>query len=476
MGKDLGQVAETVKIARADVEFYGEKIILPETMKIPTAITVLQEREVYMQQKVVLDETFDVFPWDGARGLSEVLKQRFGWTSITNKGMWGEKKPPAYIQVEVAFGVTESVPWGIFELPGTTGVLNCSYAMKSGRLAFRIVAEIKRNDETFVREIFHDLREYLKTNSIYRGKAIKLRLYDDDGEKLEMPQPKFVDVSQIDRSQLILSEDVAAAVEANLFTPIERIKELASNGLPVKRGTLLGGKYGTGKTLSALVAARLAVQNNVTFIYIARANELAEAIAFGEQYQGDTATVVFCEDIDREMAGTQRTKAMDDILNIIDGIDSKSSRIMVVLTTNHLDKLNQAMLRPGRLDAVIEVTEPDAKAIEKLLRWYGGVFIDPDTDLTAVGVELSGQIPAVVAEVVKRAKLFQLRMQPTGVQIGSISASALLESAQTMRKQLALLEPKADARKTPLEEAFHGLVRDAVREERANAVKVAAGQ
>ena len=151
----------------------------------------------------------------------------------------------------------------------------------------------------------------------------------------------------------------------------------------MKRGVLLGGKYGTGKTLAATVAARLAQDNGITYVYTPRADELGDAIAFAKQYQSP-ACVVFCEDIDRQVTG-QRTVAMDDILNILDGVDTKTDNIITVLTTNHLDNVNQAMLRPGRLDAIINVETPDAYTAERLVRHYGGEAINAAEDLTEVG-------------------------------------------------------------------------------------------
>lgn len=470
MAKDLGEVTESKTVARAEVEFYGEKIILPEGMKIPSAITVLTEREKYMQQTMAIHETFNVFPWDGAWGLLQVLKARFGWAAITgHPSFWGPR-PPQYIQVEVGPGQVESVPWGVFTIPNAEGAkVSTGADMKDGRISFKITAELKRTDEPYIRQILSQLRDYLSKNSIYRGKAVKLRLYDDNGQKLEMPEPKFIDTSKIDRTQLILSRDVEDAIATNLFTPIERVTELSANGLQAKRGVLLGGKYGTGKTLAAYVAAKLCVQHGVSFIYVSRASELAEAIAFAEQYQSPAAWV-FCEDIDREMKGTERTAEMDSVLNIVDGIDTKNSRVSVVLTTNHMEELNQAMLRPGRLDAVIEVTEPNAEAMERLLRWYGGAFIDPEANLSEVGQELAGQIPAVVAEVVKRAKLTELKLTPVGQQIGHISQVALLEAAKTMRKQLELLQPRATNVPDSMGQAFSKLIDERVA---ANALDVA---
>src|SRR3546814_19828879 len=102
---------------------------------------------------------------------------------------------------------------------------------------------------------------------------------------------------------------------------------------------------------------------------------------------------------------------MDDILNLLDGIDTKNSHIITVLTTNDLQSINPAMLRTGRLDAVIDVTPPDAQAVEKLLRLYGGDAIAADTNLEETGRVQAGNIRAAIAEGVKRAKLDQTRPQ-----------------------------------------------------------------
>jgi transitional endoplasmic reticulum ATPase len=139
---------------------------------------------------------------------------------------------------------------------------------------------------------------------------------------------------------------------------------------------------------------------------------------------------------------------MDEILNLIDGIDTKNSNIIVVLTTNDLDAINPAMIRPGRLDAVIDVTPPDAQAVEKLLRLYGGTAINPETDLTDAGRVLAGNIPAVIAEVVKRAKLAELRRLQPGQKVSQLSQDAIVEASKTMHAQVALLKRLSEPKET----------------------------
>jgi transitional endoplasmic reticulum ATPase len=439
MANNLNDAGEKAHVA--EIVYHGEKMILPEGLAIKDAIDLLKRRQDFLEKEVQLMETFDVFPWDGANAIDEVLTRKFGWSSATaTPGFFGPN-PPKLISIEIDHNKTKQVPWGAFSLPGVDGLLHTSVDRKDGRVVFQLVAEVKRKDEATIKKIFEEVREYLKSNSIYKGKAIKMRFLDDDGDPLQMPEPKFMDTSAISEDMVIYPQDVQTQININLFTPIKRVRDCLANRIPIKRGVLLGGTYGTGKTLAATVASRIAVDNGITYVYVPRADELSHAIGFAQQNQSP-ACVIFCEDIDRSLSG-ERTTEMDDILNVIDGIDTKSTNVIVVLTTNDLNAINPAMLRPGRLDAVIEVLPPDAKAVEKLLRLYGGSAIEPGTDLTKAGQSLAGEIPAVISEVVKRAKLAQLSLQEPGVPVTKLSEAALVASAESMAKQLKLLKDRS---------------------------------
>lgn len=439
MAKTLNQSAKKIQVAK--VEMAGEKMILPNGMTPRQAIKVLEELDEYQNKKVVISMNFPVFPWDGANALNEVIAKRYGWTqSVATPGFWGDE-PPQLRRIQIAYDKYVEVPWGRITLPSISGFIVTGATTIRGQLCFSVAAEIKRKDEATVRDLFDAVGEYLKTTSIYQGKAIKIRFKDDNGNMLEMPEPEFLDVSKIKRSDMIFSRDTEKLIDVNLLTPIERIKELGTNGIPAKRGVLLGGVYGTGKTLAANVASRVCVDNDVTFLYVPRGDELAHAVQFARQYQRPACTI-FCEDIDRVTEG-ERSVKMDDILNIIDGIDSKKSNIQIILTTNHMDKINPAMIRPGRLDAVIEIDAPDAEAVQRLLRLYAGDTIAPDTNLEQIGERLKGAIPAVIAEVVNRAKLAQLSLLPEGRLVEELSEEALLVTIATLDGQRKMLEPKA---------------------------------
>lgn len=437
--QNLTQKLQPVHVA--EVVQHGDQLLVPENMSIKDAIKLLERQESYLSEKVRVSRTFNVFPWDGANALMYALESRFGFAAAEGTPSFFGTEPPEMVTIDVAYNQTRRVPWGRFSLPGVQGYIETAVSRKDGRVCFAITGVVQRQNEKTIESIFDAVATHLTTNSIYSGKAVKIRFRDDDGDLLHMPEPKFLQTDHISRDMLVYSKEVTDAIETNLFAPIERIQDCLANGIPVKRGVLLGGPYGTGKTMAATVASRLAVDAGVTYLYVPHSDELADALEFAKQYQ-NVACVIFCEDIDRAVTG-ERSVAMDDILNILDGIDSKSSRIITVLTTNHLEDINPAMLRPGRLDAIINVNAPDAEAVVRLIHLYGKGTVAADADLSKAAELLAGTIPAVIAEVVKRAKLVQLRLQEPGTLVTNISGEAIYQSALSMQDQVKLLNDQS---------------------------------
>jgi len=459
LSESLRNVGKTIT---ADVVRTGDVLTIPKGATIDQAIDLLVRRKKFEEEETCIRRGFPVFPLDGAVALDRVLNRLYGWApAIATPGFF-TSNPPQLIAVNVGPNEVKQVPWGRFKLPNVEGHVDTSTERgESGCLTFQVVATVKRKNEDEIQRLFTEISSEIKAHSIYRGKAIKIRFRDDEGDPLDMPKPIFLDTSHIREDQLIYSQVVMDAVQTNLFTPIRRAHDCLKNGIRLKRGVLLGGQYGTGKTLAAAVASKIAVDTGITYVYAERADELKDAVEFAKQYQSPAA-VVFVEDIDRDITG-ERTHEMDAVLNTIDGVDGKHHNIVVVLTTNALDKVHKAMLRPGRLDAVINITPPDGPAVERLIRMYGNGLVRDDSDLSEVGVVLQGNIPAVIEEVVKRAKLSQLAIQSEGSPLNEISQVALLEAAHTMRMQIELLrggEPKADT--TPFEDRLVHLIQKGI--------------
>ena len=442
---------EKKKVHVVDIVRHGDKMILPEKIDFKDAIDVLHAKMIEEEEVIMINETVDAFVWDGALAMVKAMEEMYGFaiakTKVTQSFFGEQKEPPRMISVEVGFNKTALVPWGRFHMPGIEeGYVETGVTEKKGRAVFAVQASVKRKYEHTIHALIDKTREFVAKESIYKGQAFKIRFKDDEGVNLPMPMPNFLDMSAVNPNEIVFSSDVEGAIDTSLFTPIEHCEECRTHNIPLKRGVLLSGDYGTGKTLVAYATARKCIDNNWTFIYVERADEISQVIKFAHQYQ---PCVIFCEDIDRVVQG-ERSIAMDDILNIIDGIEAKNTELMVVLTTNHVEKINKAMLRPGRLDAVINVTAPDADAVEKLIRVYGRELIPVDEDLSGVGEHLEGRIPAVIRECVERAKLSALKYGDKGKEL-SVSGKAMLDAAIGMKNQLELLEKKAKDQPSTLE-------------------------
>jgi len=242
-------------------------------------------------------------------------------------------------------------------------------------------------------------------------------------------------------ASIVFNAEVMKALKDGLFTPIEHSEACRKAGIPLKRGVLLEGPYGVGKTLTALVTAAKAVANGWTFVYLNSVEDLPDGLTLAKQY---APAVVFAEDIDRVMAG-ERDIQMDEVLNCLDGVDTKHVEIVTVLTTNFIEKIDQAALRPGRMDTVVNVQPPNAPTAERLVALYGRGLISPKADLKRVGKVLSGKIPAVICEVVERAKISAVsRLDGSDIR-GQVTEDDLIAAAAAMEAHAALLAPKTRA-------------------------------
>jgi transitional endoplasmic reticulum ATPase len=423
------------------VTWSGTKMVLPAD---PSKMTVKDARkhldllEADMNAEMTVNEVIDAFPLEGANAFSIALARRYGWAqSVPTPGFFGPQ-PPQIISMPIGVGQTRQVIWGSFSIPGIDGHLQCAAVEQYGRRVFVTAGTIKKHCMEEVKLLADMTRQIVREESVYRGQAINLVMnngridYDDP--------PTFIDTSKVDASQVVFGPTLQRQIDTSIFAPLRHTDACRKAGIPLKRGVLLEGPYGCGKTLVSYVTAQEATRTGWTYVSIKDARGLDEAIRFARQYQ---PAVVFCEDVDREMAGEDRTHAIDDILNTIDGIESKGTDIMVILTSNHADEINAAMLRPGRLDAVIRVSPPDATAAARLVGIYGGSMIVAGEDLAPVGERLNGRIPAVIREVVERSKLHAIN-RAGGISGSYVTAGDLLDAAAEMNSHLALLEKPRD--------------------------------
>jgi len=389
------------KVAVAEVTRYeGPGIQVPQNMPLRTAVNILTRKLQEDETMVPVSANIPAFPYDGAYAMSQAMTELFGYVIADNrKDMFGNNSNENMELVIDHRGTTVTVPWGRFQVPGIDGVLTTGYTWENKTVIFQIQGEIKGGSVPAFKLLVEKTKEIVQKRSIYRGKALRVRFTDDNGRTLPVPEIHFVDVDRA--TQPIFSQHLEDTMKYDVMTYVEQ-PELARsfNGGTLKRGVLLAGPYGTGKTLTASWIARRAVEQGFTFWYVDKPENFHSAYLLAMGYQ---PSILFVEDVDA-IAGHERTDEVNQLLNVLDGVATKRADIISIFTTNHGERISDAMRRPGRLDLILQIEAPDAEAAIRLVKSYAQGLVEENDDFTAAGQRLGGMIPAVIKEAVARAR------------------------------------------------------------------------
>lgn len=412
-------------VHQVDIVRHGQALTVPETMTLADALNAIKRQIDFEEQIITFNDVVKSYPVEALLAFKWAMTEFFGSCTMKPiKTPLGEKPPTEFV-AEVGLNKLANMSWGAYVLPcdpENQGLIT-NVDFEEGRPVFAIQGKFRRKWLATVNRVMELTRERIKTHSIYRGSALRIESSND---------PKFIDVSKITPDDLVYSRQLTDIIEANVFAPIRNSEACREAGIPLKRGVLAAGPYGTGKSLLAYAVAHEAVKYGWTFFYVRDADSLPGMIRLAQQYQ---PAVLFAEDIDQQLTG-DRNEEMNEILNTIDGIDNKSQELLVVFTTNHLENINAAMLRPGRLDVILNIAPPDAEACERLVRRYAASYMAPTVTLNEAGKELAGYTPAIIREVVERAKLVTISRLG---KLSQLNEHDILIAAASMREQQKLI-------------------------------------
>ena len=431
-------------------------------MKIPDVVDHLIRYDREQEEEIAIEEKIDAFFMDGAVNFQRAMAELFGKTFGKGESSFFGSNPPKMVSVETGVDEVTRVPWGSFSIPGVDGTLKTTINAQHGWPMFAIEGTVKKKHEAAVKAVADRTRELVSTHSIYKGKALDIRLPDPE-EMLENPfdyAPKFLSPT-VNPDDLLFNQDIQDTIRCFMFSFVEHTKKIEAMGEQAKRGVLIAGDPGVGKTMLSSVLARKCIDNGWTFLYVKNINELPRAVEFARgRFE---PAVVFAEDLDR-LVGEERTDAANEVLNTVDGINTKGNKIMLVVTTNHLDQINEVMLRPGRLDVIIPITPPDATTVEKLIRRKAGALLAPKEDISEVCNRMAGTMPAVITELVCRAKLaaFDEAHTDDWPYRDTISNTHLLAAANTLVDHAARLMKKKEVDKRSDAEKAAGVLSEAL--------------
>jgi cell division protease FtsH len=220
-------------------------------------------------------------------------------------------------------------------------------------------------------------------------------------------------------------DDIAGADEAKaeLQEIVEFLRdprEFRKLGAKVPKGILLHGPPGTGKTLLAKAVAhesgaQFFAQSAASFVEMFAglgAARIRRLFAIARKHE---PAIIFIDELDAvggrrgmDISG-EKDQTLNQLLVEMDGFAS-SGRVVVIAASNLIDKLDPALLRPGRFDRQIFVTPPDVRGRTGILRVHTQDKPLEDTvDLELVAQQTSGLTGADLANICNEAAIFAVR-------------------------------------------------------------------
>jgi ATP-dependent 26S proteasome regulatory subunit len=240
----------------------------------------------------------------------------------------------------------------------------------------------------------------------------------------------FLDRPAVRRDQVILPTEVLDGIEEQVLGVARHAGRLLASGQHLKRGVLLHGAPGTGKThtigylLGQLPGVTVVVLSGTVLKLIADACSIARTLQ---------PSVIVVEDVDliaeeREAGSIGAHPLLFQLLNEMDGLGADLD-VTFLLTTNRADLLEPALAqRPGRVDHAARLPLPDAAARRRLLRLYQGNLELDLADPEAVIARTEGVTASFIKELLRRAALRSAQDAPAASE-GDDSAPLRLTDA-----------------------------------------------
>ena len=237
-------------------------------------------------------------------------------------------------------------------------------------------------------------------------------------------------------------DDVAGADEA--VEELDEIRDFLTDptryealGAKIPRGVLLYGPPGTGKTL---LARAVAGEAGVPFFTISGSDFVEMFVGVGasrvrdlfKQAKENSPCIIFVDEIDavgrQRGAGMggghdEREQTLNQLLVEMDGFGDRDG-VILMAATNRPDILDPALLRPGRFDRQIPVTNPDLAGREQILNVHAkDKPLAKDVDLKSLAKRTAGMSGADLENVLNEAALLTARVE------GNVITADALEEA-----------------------------------------------
>jgi hypothetical protein len=242
---------------------------------------------------------------------------------------------------------------------------------------------------------------YSKENNFYKGQKIN-------------PFCSFLELNKkTDWSSIIIAPKIKKIIKRNVNNLYINRDILAKNKISIKRGIILCGVPGTGKTMLCKV---LANEMPMTIIYVLPSDirRISDVSRICEMAKDLSPTLLILEDIDyiaedRDFSGNGGNLCIE-LMNRMDGLQEEFKNVITIATTNMIDKVEKAIKnRPGRFDKVIEINVPAAKEREKMIEVFTKNFkLHKNVDIKEIVEKTDGMPGAFIFHISEYAAILAI--------------------------------------------------------------------
>jgi cell division protease FtsH len=234
----------------------------------------------------------------------------------------------------------------------------------------------------------------------------------------------FDDIAGVDEAKAELEEIVEFLRDPKPFQ---------ERGAKVPKGVLLHGPPGTGKTLLAKAVAhesgaQFFAQSAASFVEMFAGLGAARIRRLFATARKHEPAIIFIDELDAvggrrgaDISG-EKDQTLNQLLVEMDGFAS-SGRVVVIAASNLLDKLDPALLRPGRFDRQVFVVPPDVRGREGVLKVHTKDKPMQDVDLGLIAQQTSGLTGADLANICNEAAIFATRRKAAKLEMADFDSA-----------------------------------------------------
>src|SRR6476659_7008010 len=278
------------------------------------------------------------------------------------------------------------------------------------------------------------------------------------------------------KTEPVLWEEVQGvdAAKDELMDVAEWLRDpdrFAALGAQPPRGVLLFGPPGTGKTMLArAVAAQAGVDffsaSGSSFVEMFVGRGAARIRRLFKEARKSGRAVIFIDELDAvggarsgggDGGSSEREQALNQLLVELDGFEKDPGTVIVIAASNYVDKLDKALLRPGRFDRQVLVAPPDRDGREAILRSHArSKTLSDKIDLTDVARKTTGLTGAQLANALNEAAIIAGRAGRMSIAREDLDEALLRQSVGSQQSRRLTEEER---RIVAYHEAGHALSR-----------------